>query len=719
MEPGQQLKGLLQLQLASDSSVVIHLAYTLQVLDKACFSTNPHLPKWSARIASLLHSKNAGARWAGLCLAHKSSLLSKNLMIDSASSWLPLVLPLLSRNEGTNTTKAAIRLLVTIFTAAVDMPEFQRQISLPNIAKFTAALASIASTHPDFALKSFCLGTIAQLIPIYPNAHRATFANLSSLALGFLNGCHPCPTDPRILRSASDLYSSLHLTGGKVGAAAIWRKSMDDTLAFGWNAYFALRTTFPSSSTQPPPVQEDPAISIPLNLDRLRCSSAIIQALLNTSNTRPVQISCGQVVRFGLTLLSSTQEDKIEGFADPAIRASEVAAVSTIWKEGCNVIQSLTETIPQHMNSYLPRICTVITYHLEQPTTTPTQRLFFLDTLYAVHKACPLIESPLLSTRMVKAILPFLTVILHSKGPAAQQEEAIGGSKKSRKRTRNYEGDEIFKVTRDVICTNAVEARIILRVLEVLAHSLKNPNLAEVQVSLVSRVLLSIQLAMGQMSASTFSLDPVWFDMVHKKIQGICTELASSSSAALHRATPLIVASLMRSENPEALSSLDLLIHPRLPPMVRPIPPTQSISLFRHEESQEEADARDKLNLDFDDGEKPHTDATTQDVEMEDRASESRHHSTIFTSRPKAQVEQRSVTEVPPFQQTQKPTPEPSKFSDPHPAIELATSTYVPPAQKQKETTFQPLAISAPVLDEEENQEMPEIDMASDSEDEE
>lgn len=142
------------------------------------------------------------------------------------------------------------------------MPEFQRQISTPNVPKFTNFLATIAASSSDIQLRvsiylmtpecyahytqSYCLKTLSQIIPVYPNAHKASFSPLTSLSLGFLNGSHPCPTDARILQSASKVYSVLHLTGGKVGAAAVWRKSMDETLAFGWNTYFALRTTFPT-----------------------------------------------------------------------------------------------------------------------------------------------------------------------------------------------------------------------------------------------------------------------------------------------------------------------------------------------------------------------------------------------------------------------------------------------------------------------------------------
>jgi hypothetical protein len=96
MEAGQHLKTLLQIQLASDASAVRHLPFSLTSLAQESFNPSPHLAKWTARIHALLHSKDSGARWAGLCLAYKTSLLSQNLMMETAQSYLGVALPLLS-----------------------------------------------------------------------------------------------------------------------------------------------------------------------------------------------------------------------------------------------------------------------------------------------------------------------------------------------------------------------------------------------------------------------------------------------------------------------------------------------------------------------------------------------------------------------------------------------------------------------------------------------
>jgi hypothetical protein len=143
------------------------------------------------------------------------------------------------------------------------------------------------------------LSVLARLIPLYPNSHRAQQAALQSLCLiKFLNGSTPRPTDIALLEAASRLYSILHFTGGKVGAANLWRTSVDKTLAFCRDAFLTLRTTFPTDSEfyvwfypcsvvnnvqvrrHAAPLTEDPIVWIPLNIDRLRCGVVVLCDLL-------------------------------------------------------------------------------------------------------------------------------------------------------------------------------------------------------------------------------------------------------------------------------------------------------------------------------------------------------------------------------------------------------------------------------------------------------
>lgn len=57
------------------------------------------------------------------------------------------------KEEPVPTLKALTRLLTYIFSAAIDIPEFQRQIASPNVSKFSLALTIVAEDHPSRELR--------------------------------------------------------------------------------------------------------------------------------------------------------------------------------------------------------------------------------------------------------------------------------------------------------------------------------------------------------------------------------------------------------------------------------------------------------------------------------------------------------------------------------------------------------------------------------------
>lgn len=89
------------------------------------------------------------------------------------------------------------------------------------------------------------LTTLGRIVPLYPTLHRPLNTSLNALCMRYLNGTVSRPTSSSVLEAASHLYSILHLIGGKVGALNLWRKSIDETLAFSWSAFEQVTTTIP------------------------------------------------------------------------------------------------------------------------------------------------------------------------------------------------------------------------------------------------------------------------------------------------------------------------------------------------------------------------------------------------------------------------------------------------------------------------------------------
>lgn len=166
---------------------------------------------------------------------------------------------------------------------------------------------------------------------------------------------------------------------------------------------------------------------------------------------------------------------------------------------------------------------------------------------------------------------------------------------------------------------------------------------------------------------------------------------------------------------------------------MRPIPATQSLSLFRVEESEEEALARTALKLELADGFEPAVQnleaPQDQDAVMQDNFSlakepvQKRAPFKPFFTAPQATVAaQPSDVATPPAPVTQSasfaPTPVPAPWTAPAPqetAQEPFKMTQKTDTSATADTSHQPPRDDQ---DDDEDEEMPTIDMASDSENE-
>ena len=97
------------------------------------------------------------------------------------------------------------------------------------------------------------------------------------------------------------------------------------------------------------------------------------------------------------------------------------------------------------------------------------QRLPFLRVIPILLTHSHPLANPIIPNRLIKAALPFLTVLLASESNVQGQEESSspsGSKKKGKKRARGYEGDELFKIAREVICSSGEDGDEIIAAVE-------------------------------------------------------------------------------------------------------------------------------------------------------------------------------------------------------------------------------------------------------------
>ena len=63
------------------------------------------------------------------------------------------MLNVVKKDESAPVMKAGIRLVYKIFSGAMDVSEFQRQVSIPNVPKMTTAMIALATKQTDVEFK--------------------------------------------------------------------------------------------------------------------------------------------------------------------------------------------------------------------------------------------------------------------------------------------------------------------------------------------------------------------------------------------------------------------------------------------------------------------------------------------------------------------------------------------------------------------------------------
>jgi hypothetical protein len=147
---------------------------------------------------------------------------------------------------------------------------------------------------------------------------------------------------------------------------------------------------------------------------------------------------------------------------------------------------------------------------------------------------------------------------------------------------------------------------------------LHNPYLPPATHSLASRVLAGLNLTLPFLDPAQLSHDLMFHTKIIHGIQAVALELCASSWGAMDRSLSLIMHELDPPDDPVShvhyeeyellmtfsegpstftLRDLDRLLHPRVPPLVRALPHVESLCLFRREESLEERELRESLRV--------------------------------------------------------------------------------------------------------------------------
>lgn len=84
-------------------------------------------------------------------------------------------------------------------------------------------------------------------------------------------------------------------------------------------------------------------------------------------------------------------------------------------------------------------------------------------------ECCLHLHDSVLSSRLARAILPSVTVLLATQSHAQADSDSVtlkSKNKRGKKRARGYEGDEMLKVSVEIMCRTAEEGEMLLVALD-------------------------------------------------------------------------------------------------------------------------------------------------------------------------------------------------------------------------------------------------------------
>ncbi|KAG8702043.1 hypothetical protein FRC08_003729 [Ceratobasidium sp. 394] len=476
------------------------------------------------------------------------------------------------------------------------MPEFQRQVVIPNVQKCSLAWLELAKSEESaLSLKILAVDALTQFTTHHPTHHRALQQNLYSFTLEHLQGSFPLASSASLLldqpttslpAAAIRLHSALPLTGGKVGASVAWRKSVDSAIATIRSLLGTLRKTYGDvipSTTPPsfplPPLPDDPAIAVPLALDRIRCMVRLLVHLLATPTSRPVSMPLGSLSQLALKLIQSTTAEPAQPPQvpyEPIQRTVEAAAVPELRVAGCMLAQQLAQTCGKLFTPYVSRFLNAITYQLNQSSICSTQRKHFFATIVPLlaftHTAAPSQSYTRLASHLVKALAPLLPP---SSRPGQSQNEKEG-ERKGKKRAR-YEADELFSTPLALPSPSSSSKELCAYALDALQQLL--PTLPLAIRDSIHRILLTILLHLPRTNQDRALSEHV------ARVYAACLGEGTSASGMLGVSVRAIQAAASAGD---AQRTLHQFLHPRIPPHSGSGPSIDDLALFWKDEEDEE-----------------------------------------------------------------------------------------------------------------------------------
>ncbi|WRT64888.1 uncharacterized protein IL334_001824 [Kwoniella shivajii] len=504
-------------------------------------------------------------------------------------------------------TPSYLSLLTTIVTSSSQYPSFEREVVLPVMGKISVSLGKLferclIDSHPEWDIVLDLLSTLRVLLLHSPAAFRPLLPTLKpslyNLVLQIPTPSRPYPSTPsEIRRLASDLIASLHVTAGKAQSPQSWGIEIKEDLGGFGRAMSAItvdaweeepvKAQPPTASSALPELPIDPMSRLPVALDWIEGFSEAILALLRFPTARPVPVPMAQIVSAGLRCVSLTLDTPTVSYISPQHHAALLACLPRIWTVGVQLIGSVAIACGDHLFPHLGSILDHTVWLAERvPSTmvdTQIQLLKFHNLFLTLYP--PAIVPVEFPTRLLRLCLTKLQPLLENKSRSNDSSSAqVGGGKRGKKRARGAEDGLVGGLEgREGKSIGQREGEIIVHALKLtpLLHAtpLFSPSLLTFSIRLHLSLYLSLSSLSGifTSSASSAQIRDTLHDVLEKAV------LMTEGEGGTARGWKSLIISVLDHRS-EIIAPI---LHPSLPPLMRPMPPLSQLHFFVKEGEEE------------------------------------------------------------------------------------------------------------------------------------
>ncbi|OMH84926.1 Pre-rRNA-processing protein rix1 [Zancudomyces culisetae] len=541
--------------------------------------------KWTSKMVALVLSKNDDCKLAGTMLMKQTIEQSSTLLATTFEKWTFHLLAMLTKSESQRVQEAAIMTIKCMLEFSKRSTSISNDVVVGVVEKYNVQLVKLLS--PQRKLFGIICDTLIWSAKSYPTTIKNNGDKCVKACLEYLDGKFTV-SRPELVKTASETVASLVSTyTGKKSSADTWEECIEKTINSITDTlnklFFSIygnekkhRINFDKFEMKE--CSDDYVVKIPQMLDRCVALAQLLVALLTTETQDAVVVPVERILHLVDKIIGVTSSSKKHQLAESQEYLLLQANLSQLYYVAVRIISSLVVSTENYLLPYLKHVtlaCVKLNLLANRGELALVEIYSYnvitlLCEYHGYGAACYLDESFYL--RLVKKIsLNFDASDVHGQNSLSATAEQT--KSKSTKRQRSQKkGTEIN--------TNATAKRLTwsdahystLMLLKTLL--LKAPDVLSVQLRLrfehivISTLLISESCELVCTSNLHSKSIILYYECLLALVQRPRSNKPSVVPHALRLFTKGLNIPQAKSICTEGLTICELLLHPRLPPLI-------------------------------------------------------------------------------------------------------------------------------------------------------